>query len=85
MYDLEIEKTITKIINSGYKKVLIQLPEGLKVKSDYISDKLEENGIIPLIWFSSCFGACDLPKGLDCLNIDAIISFGHSEFEKKEW
>ena len=33
-----------------------------------------------LIWFGSCYGACDIPVGLDKIRpkIDLIIQFGHN-------
>ena len=36
------------------------------------------------VWFSSCYGACDLPCGLEHLKIDLVIQFGHNKFVKGE-
>ena len=57
------------------RKVLIQLPEGLKPKSKEILDELVSLGFEPIISADPCFGACDL-KFLD----DAItLHIGHSK------
>ena len=86
MYNLELEKLIQEIKKRDSKQVLIQLPDGLKNKSNEIVDFIEENtNAKAFIWFGSCFGACDLPLGLDILKIDLIVQWGHNRFNKKEW
>lgn len=87
MYDLELNKTIIEINSSGARKVLIQLPDGLKPKAkeivDYIEGKCECE---VFIWFGDCFGACDFPLNIGNIGVDLIIQFGHSEFSKGgEW
>lgn len=84
-YDLEIEKLTSLIIKNKYKKVLIQLPDGLKPKAKEICDEIEKLGCEVLIWFSSCYGACDIPVGLSGLNVDLFVQFGHSKFKKEDW
>lgn len=80
-YDLELDKIIKEIKKQNAKIVCIQLPDGLKPKAKEIKDKLEkETNANILIWLSSCFGACDLPQGLEKLKIDLLIQFGHSKF-----
>lgn len=86
MYNLELEKLIQEIKKCNSKQVLIQLPDGLKNQSDKIVDFIETNtNANAFIWFGSCFGACDLPLGLDILKIDLIVQWGHNRFNKKEW
>lgn len=86
-YDLELEKVVSEIKNSGAKKILLQFPDGLKQYAvtvlDYLKDKVNvnEKEIDFFIWFGSCFGACDtpvLPKGFD-EEIDLVVQFGHNE------
>ena len=84
MYSLEIEKVIEEIKNSNAKRVLLQLPEGLKPKAKEIVDSIEVNCDCEVfIWFGDCFGACDLPLGIDELGIDIVFHFGHNEFRRK--
>lgn len=84
-YDLELQKAITEIRKNKAKTVCIQLPDGLKQKAKEIVDALEtETGAKVLIWLGSCFGACDLPLGLERINVDLLISWGHNPFCRKE-
>lgn len=78
-YDLELEKAIKTINKEKAKKVLIQLPDGLKNRATEIADILEKQTKAKiLIWFDTCYGACDLPLETERLGIDLIIQFGHS-------
>ena len=84
MYNLELEKAIKEIKSSKAKIVCIQLPDGLKPKAKEITDKIQdETGAEVLIWLGSNFGACDVPLGLERLNVDLLISWGHNRFHKK--
>jgi 2-(3-amino-3-carboxypropyl)histidine synthase len=80
-YDLELNKIISEIKNKKAKLVLLQFPDGLKHYSTAVVDYLEEKTNVEfLIWFGSCFGACDVPvlgKELE-KKIDLVIQFGHS-------
>lgn len=81
-YDLELEKVISDIKKNKARNVLIQLPDGLKPKAIEIQDKIENSTKAKvIIWLGSCFGACDLPQGIDKLNIDMVIQWGHSEWK----
>ncbi|MEK6845100.1 MAG: diphthamide synthesis protein [Nanoarchaeota archaeon] len=86
MYNLELDKLIQEIKRRNSKQVLIQLPDGLKNKSNHIVDFIEDKtNAKAFIWFGGCFGACDLPLGLDILKIDLIVQWGHNKFNKEEW
>ena len=80
-YDLEIENVIEKIKESDSKKILIQLPDGLKAFSDKIVDEIEiKTNAKCFIFMGDCFGACDTPVGYEKLGFDLLVSFGHSEW-----
>jgi len=80
-FNLELEKAADAIKNQEAKLVLIQLPDGLKPRAMEISDKLrEKTGARILIWGGSNFGACDIPVEAKNLNVDLVISFGHSSW-----
>ena len=86
MYNLELNKLIQEIKKRNSKQILIQLPDGLKNKSNEVADFIEKNtDAKAFIGFGSCFGACDLPLGLDILKIDLIVQWGHNRFNKEEW
>jgi 2-(3-amino-3-carboxypropyl)histidine synthase len=80
-YDLQIKKAISEIKKSKAKLVLLQFPDGLKLYAVSIVDYLREKTSSEfLIWFNSCYGACDFPIGIEKLKpkIDLIIQFGHN-------
>ncbi|MBS3107607.1 diphthamide synthesis protein [Candidatus Woesearchaeota archaeon] len=79
-YDLELSKAASEIKKAKAKKVLIQLPDGLKPKALEIVDYLRANTKAEIyIWEGSCFGACDIPN---VKGIDLLIQWGHSKFKK---
>jgi 2-(3-amino-3-carboxypropyl)histidine synthase len=76
-YELELERACELIRKNRARVVAIQLPDGLKPKAKQIVDTLHENtNARVLIWGGSCYGACDLPQGLQ--GVDLLIQFGHS-------
>ncbi len=85
-YDVsEMIKQIIKTIRiNNYKRVLIQLPEGLKRFAKEIQEKVEKelNQDVELIfWLNSNYGACDvIDINLKKYDIDAIIHLGHTEY-----
>ncbi len=80
-YDLEIDKVIENIKKQKAKTVCIQLADGLKPYSNKIQEEIEKNTKAKvIIWLGSCFGACDIPAGLERLKIDMLIQFGHNEY-----
>lgn len=84
-YNLDIEKVVDEIKKRKSKNVLIQLPEGLKPEAKKIVDSIrKQTNSEVLIWFDTCFGACDLPKGIESLKVDLIIQWGHNEFKRVE-
>lgn len=86
MFDLELDKVIEKIKEKDYKNIMIQLPDGLKPKAQEIVDRIEaQTNAKGYIWLTSCYGACDLPLGLNLIGIDLFVQWGHNRFHKKEW
>jgi 2-(3-amino-3-carboxypropyl)histidine synthase len=84
-FDFEEERIKQEIKNLCAKRVLIQMPQGLKPEAPWIAKLVEETGAIALISADSCYGACDiaLNEATD-LAADLIIHFGHSKFVKHE-
>jgi 2-(3-amino-3-carboxypropyl)histidine synthase len=81
-YELELGAVAEKIRKEKAKIVCIQLPEGLRPKAKQIADELEQKtGAEIIIWQGSCFGACDLPIGLEKLGVDLLVQWGHSEWK----
>ena len=77
MYDLELDKVVKEIKAKKAKRVLIQLPDGLKSKADEVVDKIQnETTAKCFIWLNSCYGACDTPK----IDVDLLVQWGHSKW-----
>jgi len=77
-YDLELERIVKKIKESGASSVLLQLPDGLKPWGLVLSDYLEANTSVKIsIWLGACFGACDLPDS----DADLVVQFGHAPWK----
>lgn len=87
MFDLELNRIVKEIKRRKAKQVLIQLPDGLKPKAKDVAEAIEsKTDAKVIIWLSTCFGACDVPLGLEALGIDMILQFGHNRFHKTgEW
>ncbi|MDR2699606.1 MAG: diphthamide biosynthesis enzyme Dph2 [Nitrososphaerota archaeon] len=84
-FDFEEERLQQEIQKLGVKRVLIQLPQGLKPEATRIAKIVEKTGALALISADSCYGACDVAVN-EAANLDAdlIIHFGHSKFVKHE-
>jgi len=83
MFNLEVEKIIEYVKQNNCQRILLQLPDGLKLKSGELVDVIEkEANIEVLIWFGSCYGGCDVPN-VESLGVDLVVSFGHNSFKKE--
>ena len=81
-YDLGIQKVIESINSNSYKKILLQLPDGLKRHANKVQQQIKESSKCDVfIWAGSNFGACDIPLELKNLKFDLIIHFGHSKWK----
>lgn len=81
-YNLELNRIINQIKKQKAKIVLLQFPDGLKPYATAVVDYLEENTDAEfLLWLGTCFGACDVPVGLENLKIDLVVQFGHNELQ----
>ena len=83
-FDLEERRLVDEIRRREAKRVLIQLPEGLKAEGPRLASIVERTGAVAIISADPCYGACDLAttdaKNLD---VDLIIHYGHSPMVKE--
>ena len=79
-YDLQLEDAVAEIKKHDAKKVLVQLPDGLKPHADQINRYLQKEvpDVQLVFWADSCFGACDAPIHVQSLGFDLLLAFGHS-------
>ena len=84
-FDFEEERVKQEIIKLGAKRVLIQLPQGLKNEVVRLAKIFEKTGALPIISADPCYGACDLATAeAESLGADLIIHYGHSKLLKYE-
>ncbi len=82
MYDLEEDRLLAEITGRGARRLLIQLPDGLKNEGPRLASLVRERtGADVFVSASSAWGACDL--SLDAaarLKADMLVHYGHNEF-----
>jgi 2-(3-amino-3-carboxypropyl)histidine synthase len=84
-FDFEEERIKQEIAKLGAKRVLLQLPEGLKPEGLSLAKIVEKTGALPIISADPCYGACDLATDdAGRLGIDLIVHFGHAKLVKHE-
>ena len=82
MFNLELDKAAAFINKEQPKKVLLQLPDGLRPKTKEIQEFLhKKTKALILIWSGSCYGACDLPVEAKNIGVDMIIHWGHAPWK----
>ncbi|MBD3262136.1 MAG: hypothetical protein GF334_10810 [Candidatus Altiarchaeales archaeon] len=79
-YDLNLMNAASEIKKKKARRVLIQLPEGLRPYATQIVDTLEKDtDATVFIQADPCFGACDTKYDAR-LEIDLLIHFGHTKY-----
>jgi len=81
-FDLEENRLIEEVKKQEAKRVLIQLPNGLKSKGAYLSKLIEEQtGATAFISSKPCYGGCDLPTcAAKAVKADLVVHYGHAPF-----
>ncbi len=84
-FDFEEERIKQEIARLKAKRVLLQLPEGLKPEAPRLSRLVEKAGALPIVSADPCYGACDLAIGeAETIAADLILHFGHAKMVKHE-
>ena len=79
--NFEIEKVVRELKKRKPKKVLVQLPEGIKQKAIEISETIENLGIEVIFSGETSWGACSIAvQEAEALQVDLIVHFGHAKF-----
>ena len=67
------------VIDAHPKRIILQLPEGLKTSAAGLTRQLQDAGIEALLLADPCYGACDLPEyEAEAFGADTIVHLGHS-------
>jgi len=78
-FDFEEERLIDELKRRAAKRVLIQLPEGLKPQGPRLAKTVEKTGAVAIVSADPCYGACDLTlQEAESLGADLIVHFGHT-------
>jgi 2-(3-amino-3-carboxypropyl)histidine synthase len=84
-FDFEEERIKQEINRLNAKRVLLQLPEGLKPEAPRLAKIVEKAGALPIVSANPCYGACDLADSeAEDLGVDLILHFGHAKLLKHE-
>ena len=84
-FDFEEERIKQEITRLNAKRVLLQMPEGLKPEAPRLAKIVEKAGALPIISGNPCYGACDLATTeAESLDADLVIHFGHAKLLKHE-
>ena len=79
-FDLEEAQLIKEIDQRKAKRVLIQLPEGLKTEGCRLAAIAEKAGAVAIVSADPCYGACDMATiEAEILGADLILHYGHTE------
>ena len=79
MFNFEESRLKGEIKKQGAKRVLIQLPEGLKPDGLRLAVVVEEAGALAIVSSDPCHGACDLAlHDAESLGVDLVVHYGHS-------
>lgn len=83
-YNLEEKRLREEIVKRKAKRVLIQLPEGLKREGPHLAAIVEKTGALAIVSADPCYGACDLATSeAKNLNADLVVHYGHTEMIKQ--
>ena len=79
--NFEKEKIVESLKKIKPKKVLVQLPEGIKQNAIEISEIIEGLGIEVIFSGETVWGGCSIAlQEAEALDVDLIVHFGHAKF-----
>jgi len=79
MFKLEDERLEQEIKKRKAKRVLLQLPDGLKPNGPKLAAAIERAGATAIISGDPCYGACDIAIAESQeLEVDLIVHYGHT-------
>jgi len=83
IFEFEEQRLELEIKKRGAKRVLLQLPEGLKPEGPRLAAVIERAGATAIISGDPCYGACDIAiTEAQDLEADLIVHYGHTMMMK---
>ena len=84
--NFEIDYLTKKLKELKPKKVLVQLPEGIKQNAFEIAKVFQDLNIEAVFSGETCWGACSIAETeAKDINADLIVHFGHAEFIESDF
>jgi len=82
MYELELERVATEVYSRGARRVLLQVPDGMRPLAFQIAEYLgKAAGVEVVLSGDSCYGACDLAtRQASETGTDLLVHYGHAPF-----
>ncbi|MGE5554887.1 MAG: diphthamide biosynthesis enzyme Dph2 [Methanocella sp.] len=78
-FDFEEQRIIEEIRRLNAKRVLLQMPQGLKPQATGLAQIVEEAGAVAIISSDPCYGACDIALfDAEAVGADLVVHFGHA-------
>lgn len=80
LYDLELQRVKEEIARRGSRRVLLQLPDGLRPHAYRLAAEIRgATGAKVILSGDSCYGACDLASRQAAeVGADLLVHYGHS-------
>jgi len=80
-FNFELDKLKSKLVELKPKKVLVQLPEGIKQHASMIQKVIKDLGIETIFSGETCWGGCSIATTeAKEIKADLIVHFGHAKF-----
>lgn len=82
MYDLELDRVISKVSEMDASRLLLQLPDGMRPFAVQLVSAINKaTGASVFLSGDSCYGACDIDIAqARALNVDLIVHYGHTQY-----
>lgn len=82
LYDLELDRVISKVSELNASRVLLQLPDGMRPFAvQMVSAINKATGASVFLSGDSCYGACDIAiDQARALDVDLIVHYGHTQY-----
>lgn len=79
-FDFEEQRIVKEIQRLNAKRVVLQMPQGLKPEATKLAKLVEDTGAIAIISSDPCYGACDIALfEAEGLGADLVVHFGHAK------
>lgn len=78
---MQVDYIISDVKNRGARRIMLQVPEGLRMKAASIVEAIEKEGIEVILSADPTYGACDLADSeARQMGCDLLVHIGHSKF-----